>query len=159
VRAVRICRHFHPFQPHPDLGMGTGGKELSDGNILRYIAGSRESNINLPGGAQSTRISSWLDWIRNGFREHLPDIAFCARRSPPGSAKGASPQLVAPWAKSGSASVKFALIILAQFRWSPQYDDRGRPAICNGRSAWLPAGFAIWFRSRAIVNILALRLP
>jgi len=47
-------------------------KGVSGGTILRYIAGNRESNMDLPYGARTTRISSWLDSMRNGFEENPP---------------------------------------------------------------------------------------
>jgi hypothetical protein len=56
----------------PNRGKNPAAKGVSGGAILRYIAGNRESNMDLPYGARTTRISSWLDSMRNGFEENPP---------------------------------------------------------------------------------------
>jgi hypothetical protein len=60
------------FTSSRTLWRETVAKGVSGGTILRYIAGNRESNMDLPYGARTTRISSWLDSMRNGFEENPP---------------------------------------------------------------------------------------
>jgi hypothetical protein len=140
---------FHAFRPSRVLWMETVAKEVSGESILRYIAGNRECNMDIPNGAPNDKdlMMARLDaeWVA---AESL-DILICTVRgasSAPGSAPGSavlsSAQPVAAPAKSDRTAVKIGLIVLAEFIWPPQYDGKSRSTFCILPSARLPFSFA-----------------
>jgi hypothetical protein len=121
--------------------METDAKELSGGRILRYIAGNRESNIDIPNDKDLIVAGLDANWVAGESLE----IVICTVRGASfasGPAVGSSAQPVAAPAKPASTAVKIALIVLAQFVRPSHYDDRGGFTFCIRRSARLPVSFA-----------------